>query len=435
MEETIAEINRVTTGWFTYFRHSNWNVFDTYDGMIRRRLRRQLLKRHRRNPKRLVATHPLAECLLHGLGYRSLRDAHTRYVQSLPRETTNWRAVCGRTACTVRREGSPAQPDFPTPICGHNPENLMQPSLLTRRSFCAASAVAVGSAVMPRPLADAAESEPFQLKYILGSCMYGYQYVGEILPEVRKTGATAIDIWPKVHGNQREQLTDLGEDKFSAMLKQHEITLGCITQYKLGPFGLQDEMRLAQRFGCRTIVTGGRGPAGLKGNDLKAGVQDFIEKMKPHLEVAEETGVTIAIENHGNNLIESPDSLKWLAELRPSKHLAIAFAPYHLPQDAELLGRLLKTLGDSIAVFYAWQHGMGCHEKLPKEQELLQMPGRGDLDFGPLLAALKRMKYSGWTEIFMHPVPRGIPILETASAVTAEINRSRDYLNKLLSDA
>lgn len=311
----------------------------------------------------------------------------------------------------------------------------MQPSLLTRRSFCAASAVAVGSAVMPRTLADAAESEPFQLKYILGSCMYGYQYVGEILPEVRKTGATALDIWPKVHGNQREQLTDLGEDKFSAMLKQHEITLGCITQYKLGPFGLQDEMRLAQRFGCQTIVTGGRGPAGLKGNDLKAGVQDFIEKMKPHLEVAEETGVTIAVENHGNNLIESPDSLKWLAELRPSKHLAIAFAPYHLPQDAELLGRLLKTLGDSIAVFYAWQHGMGCHEKLPKEQELLQLPGRGDLDFGPLLAALKRMKYSGWTEIFMHPVPRGIPILETASAVTAEINRSRDYLNKLLSDA
>jgi len=311
----------------------------------------------------------------------------------------------------------------------------MQPSLLTRRSFCAASAVATGSAVMPRTLADAAESEPFQLKYILGSCMYGYQYVGEILPEVRKTGATALDVWPKVHGNQREQLTDLGEDKFAAMLKQHEITLGCITQYKLGPFGLQDEMRLAQRFGCRTIVTGGRGPAGLKGSELKVGVQDFIEKMKPHLEVAEETGVTIAVENHGNNLIESPDSLKWLAELRPSKHLAIAFAPYHLPQDADLLGRLIETLGDSIAVFYAWQHGMGCHEKLPKEQELLQMPGRGDLDFGPLLSALKQMKYSGWTEIFMHPVPRGIPILETASAVTAEINRSRDYLNKLLSDA
>jgi sugar phosphate isomerase/epimerase len=311
----------------------------------------------------------------------------------------------------------------------------MQPPLLTRRSFCAASAVVVGSAITPPTAADAAESGPFQLKYILGSCMYGYQYIGEILPEVRKTGATALDVWPKVHGNQREQLTDLGEEKFAAMLKQHEVTLGCLTQYRLGPFGLQDEMRLAQRFGCRTIVTGGRGSAGLKGTDLKAGVQDFIEKMKPHLEVAEETGVTIAIENHGNNLIESPDSLKWLAELRPSKYLGIAFAPYHLPQDADLLGRLIETLGDSIAVFYAWQHGMGCHEKLPKEQELLQMPGRGDLDFAPLLAALKQMKYSGWTEIFMHPVPRGIPILETVSAVTDEINRSRVYLDQLLGDA
>ncbi len=302
---------------------------------------------------------------------------------------------------------------------------------LSRRQFGTATVAAIAVGAVHQQ-ASGSDETPFQLKYILGSCMYGYQYVGEILPEVRKTGATALDIWPKVHGNQREQLTDLGEEKFAAMLKQHDITLGCITQYQLGPFGLQDEMRLAQRFGCQTIVTGGQGPAGLKGSELKTGVQDFIEKMKPHLELAEETGMTIAIENHGNNLIESPDSLKWLAELRPSKHLAIAFAPYHLPQDAALLARLLETLNDSIAVFYAWQHGMGCHDKLPKEQELLQMPGRGDLDFGPLLAALKRIKYSGWTEIFMHPVPRGIPILETASAVTAEINRSRDYLNQLL---
>ena len=305
---------------------------------------------------------------------------------------------------------------------------------ISRREFSVAATTAIAGSLLQRPL-HAADAAPFALKYILGSCMYGYQYVGEILPEVRKTAATSIDIWPKVHGNQREQLTDLGEEKFASMLKQHEITLGCITQYKLGPFGLQDEMQLAQRFGCQTIVTGGKGPAGLKGSELKTEVQKFIEKMKPHLAVAEKTGVTIAIENHGNNLIESPDSLKWLAELRPSKHLAIALAPYHLPQDAMFLSELIGTLDSAVAVFYAWQHGMGCHEKLPKEQELLQMPGRGTLDFGPLLAALKRSGYSGWTEIFMHPVPRGISILETASAVTAEINRSRDYLEKLLAQA
>ncbi len=305
-----------------------------------------------------------------------------------------------------------------------------QSTAVTRRCLLKNAAAALSSVPLAS-LATAAESG-LKPRYILGSCMYGYTALADIVPEVRKTGATALDIWPKVHGNQREQLDEMGEEKFAELLKTHDVTLGCITQYKLGPFGLQNEMRLAQRLGCPTMVTGGRGPKGLKGDELKSAVGKFIEQMKPHLAVAEETGVTIAIENHGNNLIESPDSLKWLAELRPSEHLAIAFAPYHLPQDENLLSDLIRDLGDSIAMFYAWQHGMGCHQKLPKEQELLQMPGRGPLDFKPLLAALGDINYQGWTEIFMHPVPRGIPILEPTSAVTAEINRSRDYLTKRL---
>ena len=80
-----------------------------------------------------------------------------------------------------------------------------------------------------------------------------------------------------------------------------------------------------------------------------------------------------------------------------------------------LVAQLIEDLGPGLALFYAWQHGMGCHEKLPKEQELMQMPGRGTLDFGPILSALKKIDYAGWTEIFMHPVPRGIPILDTAA--------------------
>lgn len=304
---------------------------------------------------------------------------------------------------------------------------------ISRRAFLATSAAAVGSAaVASASFQNAAAASDFRFKYILGSCMYGYTKLAEIVPEVRKIGAAAIDIWPKVHGNQREQLAAMGEDKFAALLKAHRVSLGCITQYKLGPFGLKKEMRLAQRLGCPTIVAGGKGPRGLKGTALKAAVKGFIEKMKPHLAIAEETDVTIAIENHGNNLIESPDSMKWLAELRPSKHLAVALAPYHLPQDAKQLGGLIRTLGNRIAMFYAWQHGMGCHKKLPKEQELLQMPGRGDLDFAPLVEALIDVKYTGWTEIFMHPVPRGIPILSSTEAVTAEINRSRTYLEKKL---
>jgi sugar phosphate isomerase/epimerase len=197
-------------------------------------------------------------------------------------------------------------------------------------------------------------------------------------------------------------------------------------------FALVEEMRLAQRLGCQTIVTGGAGPKNLKGAELKKAVGEFVEKMKPHLEVAEETGVTIAIENHGNNLIDSPDSLKYLVDLRPSKHLAVALAPYHLPQNEVLLADLIRELGNAIEVFYAWEHGDGCMTRLPKEQELKQLPGRGPLDFGPLIQALADIQYTGWTEIFMHPVPRGIPIMETATEVTEEINRSREYLAQKL---
>jgi len=302
---------------------------------------------------------------------------------------------------------------------------------ISRRRFCAISAATLAGATLPWPSIAAAATD-FRLKYIVGSCMYGYLPLSEIVPDVRKAGATALDIWPKVHGNQREQLDELGEQRFAELLKQYDVTVGCITQYPLGPFGLQDEMRLAKRLNCHTMATGGKGPTGLSGSELKRAVSDFVEQMKPHLEVAEETGVTIAIENHANSLIESPDSLKWLAELRPSEHLGIALAPYHLPQETKLLADLIRTLGDSIAMFYAWQHGMGCHTKLPKEQELLQLPGRGDLDFAPLLTALHDIEYEGWTEIFMHPVPRGIPILDTSDEVTAEINRSREHLEQLL---
>ncbi|MCA9175217.1 MAG: sugar phosphate isomerase/epimerase [Planctomycetales bacterium] len=303
---------------------------------------------------------------------------------------------------------------------------------LTRRDALRFGGVALAAACATKRGSSEETSPEFRLKYILGSCMYGYGKLADIVPEVQKTGATALDIWPKVHGNQREQLDELGEEAFAQLLDKHEVKLGCITQYKLGPLKLQSEMRLAKRLGCHTIVCGSVGPKGLSGSELKEAVRKFAEQMKPHLAVAEETGVTIAIENHGNALVESPDSLKWLRELRSSEHLAIALAPYHLPQNETLLASLIEDLGSSIRMFYAWQHGMGCHTKLPKEQELLQMPGRGKLDFAPLLAALRKIGYRGWTEIFMHPVPRGIAILDSTEQVTDEINRSRKYLGELL---
>ena len=300
-----------------------------------------------------------------------------------------------------------------------------------RREWMKKAAVASLLIATSSKLSGAEAHSAFQLKYMLASPMYGYTDLASILPELNKIGATAIDIWPKVHGNQREQVVEIGEERFAALLEQNKTRLGCITQYPLGPFRLKEEIEFARRFNCQLMVTGGEGPKGLKGNELKLAVRDFVEQMKPHLEFAEANSVTIAIENHANNLIESADSLRYLYEFRPNKHLGIALAPYHLPQDPQQLAQLIRDLGDGISLFYAWQHGAGCMQAQPKEKELLQMPGRGDLDFGPLIEALRSIKYTGWTEIFMHPFPRGIPILETTDQVTTEINRARIYLDEL----
>jgi RNA-directed DNA polymerase len=82
LEFTLQRINRVTRGWFTYFRHCYWRIFKTYDGMIRRRLRRMLLKRHRRNRKRLPRQQRWPNAYFTERGYISLNASHVRFVQS-----------------------------------------------------------------------------------------------------------------------------------------------------------------------------------------------------------------------------------------------------------------------------------------------------------------------------------------------------------------
>ena len=269
--------------------------------------------------------------------------------------------------------------------------------------------------------APACAAEPgWKLNYMLASSMYGNLPLAEILPEVKKTGASGIELWPKKHGTQREELDAIGVDPFAAMLKAHGIGFGGTTRYDLGPFKLTEEIKLVKQLKVS--------PA-----QLKANVKSFVEQMKPLAALAAENGIVIGIENHVNNLIDTPDSLRWLADdIRNIPGLGIALAPYHLPQDTAVLVDLIRQCDQKLMLFYAWEHGMGCMKPMPKAEEIQQLPGRGKLDWKPLLMALKDMKFTGPTEIFMHPTPRGIPILPTAAETTAEIVRARKHLDSLI---
>lgn len=306
--------------------------------------------------------------------------------------------------------------------------------MLPRRQFLQSLAVAAAATALS-PAARAAQREPFRLRYILSSAMYGEMPLDVILPEVAKTGSEAIDIWCKVHGNQREQIDAMGDDAFAARLAKHRVKLGVSTRYPLGPTGLQAEMRWMKKFGGGIIVTGSKGPREPQGEAAKAGVREFLELMKPHVAAAEENGVVIAIENHDKQLLYHPDSLRYFAELNRSRHLGVAFAPHHLHAWTDQIPALLRDLGaDQIPFMYFQEHSDGIRQKVAKEIELQQLPGFGRLDYRPIVQALRDIRYRGYVEIFMHPTPRGIPILPTVAEITGAINRSRAYVEQCRRD-
>ena len=232
----------------------------------------------------------------------------------------------------------------------------------------------------------------------------------------------------------------MGDDAFQALLKKHDTTMAISTCYPLGPFGRDEEMAWVKKNGgnmtvCATKSMGEKDPSGA---EARRQVRAFFEKLQPHLEVAREHGVMMAFENHGNAMLHHPDSLRYFAELNPDPgHIGIAFAPHHLQSFGdEAVAPLIRELGNEhIPFIYFQEYGIGSKETVAKEIELEQLPGRGTLDYVPIVKALKDIEFTGVAEIFMHPTPRGVPMLPTAGEITREVNRSRAYIDDCLAKA
>ena len=225
----------------------------------------------------------------------------------------------------------------------------------------------------------------------------------------------------------------MGVEAFEALLKKHGVQLVCSTRYPLGPFGLQPEMPMVKRLGGSLIVSATKGPNDVVGAEAKAGIKAFLEQMKPHADAAGEHGITLAIENHKKALLSSVDSIRYWAEFNTHPALGVAFAPHHLHDAVEEMPKLIRELGaKNLPFIYFQEYGIGSKETVAKEIELQQLPGYGPLDYGPILAAMKAVGFAGYVEIFMHPTPRGLPILPTAGEITKVVNKSRDYIEGLL---
>lgn len=299
-----------------------------------------------------------------------------------------------------------------------------------RRVFLQSVAVAAAGAALP---VRAAAETPFRLRYLLASALYGNLPLEQVLPEVARAGCVGLDLWGKAHATHREEVEALGTDRFEALLRRHQVQWVCSTRYPLGPFGLQPEMPLVQRLGGSLIVCDSRGPKNLAGPELRTAVKDFLEQMKPHADAAARHGITLAIENHGNALLNTPDSLRYWAEFNRHPALGVAFAPHHLHAHVAEMPKLIRDLGaPNLPFLYLQEHGIGSQKTVAKEIELQQLPGRGKLDYRPILRALREAGFRGYAAIFMHPTPRGTPILPVAAAITAVHNEARAHVERCL---
>lgn len=296
----------------------------------------------------------------------------------------------------------------------------------------------LGSGLLLPSALRAAAAEGFAIRYVLSSALYGDLPLDEVLGEVRKSGAESVDIWRKVHATHREQIAGMGDEAFQALLKKHGVPMSISTCYPLGPFKQDDEMRWVKKNGGAMTVTGSgkMGDADVSGAEARAQVAAFFEKLKPHYELAEELGVTMAVENHKSSMLSSPDSIRYFAELNPSKAVGIAFAPHHLHDAIDEIPALIRHCGKGNLPFvYFQEYHLSSKQPMAKEEELKQLPGFGSLDYVPIVAALKEIGFSGLAEIFMHPTPRGAPVLPAAGAITEKLNESRAYLQQCLAKA
>ena len=140
-------------------------------------------------------------------------------------------------------------------------------------------------------------------------------------------------------------------------------------------------------------------------------MRQFVEDLKPVIELAEKNNSYLAIENHGSALLNSLDSLKAFVETNTSPRLGIALAPYHIQAAQASVPEAIRLCGGQLFFFYAWQ----------QQPDVKQLPGVGPADMTPWVRALADIRYRGYVNPFMHGHP-GTEIMAANLAV------ARDYL-------
>ena len=295
--------------------------------------------------------------------------------------------------------------------------NRPQPQVthkLGRREFLqTACGTVAGWAALPAlssRRAEAGAESAWKMRLSTSSIHYIHLPVEQACQKIAELGFEGVDIWsahqkcPHLDDVQKR----LGADGLKKVLGEHKLKLFAFSVYA---GGYRKYAELLGEAGGGVAVRGSAGP--VEPGELTARMGKFLESLKPEAELAEKHNSYVAIENHGHALLDSVDSFKAFVDLNKSPRLGIALAPYHLQGRKISVEESIEVCGRQLFFFYAWQRGGG----------VTQLPGHGPTDFTPWIAALAKIRYSGYVNPFMHGD------LEP-DIMSKALAKSRDYLKQ-----
>jgi len=283
---------------------------------------------------------------------------------------------------------------------------------LDRRNFLKvmslSGAVMINKPVLSAWAQEVAPGKKWRMRLSTSSIHFMELPIELACERIAKLGFEAIDIWSAHEGCPHlDDVTErLGAEGLKKLLAKHKLKLFAFSVYQ---GGYERYAELLGKAGGGVAVRGS-GPA-CKPEELTARMRQFIEQLKPLVELAEKYNSYLAIENHGNALLCSLDSLKAFVDINKSPRLGIALAPYHIQTLKASVPEAIRICGRQLLFFYAWQN-------FPDSE---QLPGVGPTEMTPWIKALADIQYRGYVNPFMHGHPE-------ADVMSANLARARDYL-------
>ena len=270
---------------------------------------------------------------------------------------------------------------------------------LSRRAFLQQSSAVLAGAALANVLsaraiagpASAGEKAPWPMRMSTSTVQFSSLSVEKACERIAALGFEAVDFWHAGFGCPHLDDIEkrLGAEGLKELLAKTKLKLYAFTCYNVG------YPRFAELLGKAGGGLAVREARYGKVQNLTEEMKAFLEQLKPQVELAEKYSTRIAIENHGNSLLNSKDSFKAFVDLNRSPRLGIALAPYHLQAAKIPVEDVIGIVGKQLLFFYAWQQGA----------DMKQLPGVGPADFTPWIAALAKAGYAEYVNPFMHGHP------------------------------